>query len=78
VGTISVGAPAHLSIFSAGELVRPPANPSVARWSTDPRSRVPLLPELTPGVRLPTTLATLVDGRPVYDTGLLAAMATEA
>ena len=70
VGTISVGAPAHLAIFSAGELVRPEANPRVARWSTDPRSRVPLLPDLTPGAPLPTTLATMVDGRVVFDTGL--------
>jgi predicted amidohydrolase YtcJ len=70
VGTIMPGAPAHLAIVQAGELVRPAADPSVARWSTDPRSRVPLLPALTPGVDLPTTLATLVDGRVVYDTGV--------
>ncbi len=69
VGTIAIGAPAHLAVYAAGELVRPAANPSVARWSTDPRSRVPLLPNLTPGGPLPTTLATLVDGRVVYDTG---------
>jgi predicted amidohydrolase YtcJ len=70
VGTISVGAPAHLGIYATGELVRPAANPSVARWSTDPRSRVPLLPDLTPGMPLPQTLATIVDGRAVHDTGL--------
>ena len=55
---------------AAGELVRPAADPTVARWSTDPRSRVPLLPDLTPGVELPTTLATLVGGRIAHDTGL--------
>jgi predicted amidohydrolase YtcJ len=70
VGTIAIGAPAHLAIVDAGELVRPAANPGVARWSTDPRSRVPLLPDLTPGVTLPTTLATFVGGRIAYDTGL--------
>lgn len=70
VGTISVGAPAHLAIVEAGELVRPVADPSVARWSTDPRSRVPLLPDLTPGVPLPKTLATLIDGAVVFDSGL--------
>ena len=70
VGTISVGAPAHLAIVDAGELVRPPADPSVARWSTDPRSRVPLLPDLTPGAELPHTLTTLIDGLVVFDTGL--------
>jgi hypothetical protein len=70
VGTINLGAPAHLAIVEAGELVRPAADPRVARWSTDPRSRVPLLPDLTPGVALPRTLATLVGGRIAYDTGL--------
>lgn len=70
VGTIGVGAPAHLAVVEAGELVRPAADPSVARWSTDPRSRVPLLPDLTPGTALPTTLATLVGGRVVFDTGV--------
>src|SRR6478609_9369203 len=70
VGTISVGAPAHLAVVKTGELVRPAVDPSVARWSTDPRSRVPLLPDLTPGVTLPTTLATLVGGRIAHDTGL--------
>jgi len=32
---------------------------------------VPLLPDLTPGVALPHTIATLVDGRVVFDMGLL-------
>jgi len=31
---------------------------------------VPLLPDLTPGVELPATLATLVDGQVVFDAGL--------
>ena len=70
IGTVGVGAPAHLAIVAAGELVRPAADPKVARWSTDPRSRVPLLPDLTPGVELPATLATLVDGQVVFDAGL--------
>jgi predicted amidohydrolase YtcJ len=70
IGTISVGAPAHLAIVRAGELVRPAADPKVARWSTDPRSRVPLLPDLTPGVELPRTLATVIDGKVVFDGGL--------
>jgi predicted amidohydrolase YtcJ len=70
IGTIGVGAPAHLAVLQAGELVRPAADPKVARWSTDPRSRVPLLPDLTPGVELPHTLATIVAGRVVFDSGL--------
>ena len=71
VGTITAGAPAHLAIFATGELVRSAVDPTVARWSTDPRSRVPLLPDLTPGVALPQTLATIVSGRVVYDSGAL-------
>jgi predicted amidohydrolase YtcJ len=70
IGTIAIGAPAHLAIVAAGELVRPAGDPRVARWSTDPRSRVPLLPDLSPGAELPNTLATLVDGRVVFDTGV--------
>ena len=57
-----------------GELVRPQANEKVARWSTDPRSRVPLLPDLTPGVDLPTPLGTMADGRVTFDSGLLSAL----
>lgn len=72
IGTINLGALAHLAIVEAGELVRPTADPRVARWSTDPRSRVPLLPDLTPGVAPPRTLATLVGGRIAYDTGVFA------
>src|SRR6478752_5624460 len=71
IGTIGIGAPAHLAVLRAGELVRPVADPKVARWSTDPRSRVPLLPDLTPGVELPHTLATLVDGTVAFDSGIL-------
>jgi hypothetical protein len=70
IGTIGIGAPAHLAIVAAGDLVRPAADPKVARWSTDPRSRAPLLPDLTPGVELPRTLATIVDGLVVFDTGI--------
>ncbi len=70
VGTLAVGAPAHLAIVRAGELVRPRADPLVQRWSTDPRSRVPLLPDLSPGAPLPETLATVVAGDVVYDRGL--------
>jgi len=70
IGTLSVGAPAHLAIVHAGELVRPAGDPLVQRWSTDPRSRVPLLPDLTPGLALPRTLATVVSGRVVHDVGV--------
>lgn len=67
IGTVTVGAPADLALVRAGELVRPAADAAVARWSTDPRSRVPLLPDLSPGVDLPTTIATLAEGRVSHD-----------
>ena len=38
----------------------------VARWSTDPRSGTPGLPDLTPGRDLPVCLRTVVGGRTVY------------
>lgn len=75
VGTVTVGAPADLALVRAGELVRPAPDVVVARWSTDPRSRVPLLPDLSPGADLPTTIATFAEGRVVHDPqGLFAAV----
>jgi hypothetical protein len=38
----------------------------VARWSTDPRSGTPGLPDLTPGRDLPVCLRTVVGGRTVF------------
>ncbi len=70
IGTVSVGAAAHLAVVTAGDLVRPVVDEQVQRWSTDPRSRVPLLPALTPDAPLPITLATLIGGRVVFDSGL--------
>ena len=49
-GTLVPGAPATYAIWDAGDLeVATPAAEAVARWSTDPRSRVPALPRVTPG-----------------------------
>ncbi|MGA5466487.1 amidohydrolase [Mycobacterium sp. NPDC050041] len=48
-GTLVPGAPASYAVWDADELtVSAPAD-GVARWSTDPRSRVPALPRLAPG-----------------------------
>ncbi|MGB2921244.1 MAG: amidohydrolase, partial [Mycobacterium sp.] len=45
-GTLVPGAPASYAIWEADAFdVVAPAD-SVARWSTDPRSRVPVLPRL--------------------------------
>ena len=71
-GVLTIGAVADLAIWRAGELVRPAAAELAQRWSTDPRSRVPLLPDLSPGASLPTCVATVSAGRVIYDSGLLA------
>ncbi len=71
-GILTIGAVADLAIWQAGELIRPEAAELAQRWSTDPRSRVPLLPDLQPGAALPTCVATIAAGKISYDTGLLA------
>jgi hypothetical protein len=39
----------------------------VSRWSTDRRAAIPGLPDVAPGVDLPTCLLTVVRGRTIYD-----------
>ncbi|MBM9465898.1 amidohydrolase [Nakamurella leprariae] len=73
-GQLTAGAPADLVVADSPALVRPAADPTVARWSTDPRSGVPLLPDLAPGARLPRTVATLVDGALAHSDGSLAGL----
>jgi predicted amidohydrolase YtcJ len=52
-GTLVPGAPASYAVWDTTGLdVSAPAD-SVARWSTDPRSRVPVLPNLDPDRPLP-------------------------
>ncbi|MFE5474424.1 amidohydrolase [Nocardia sp. NPDC056541] len=65
-GTLVPGAPASYAVWDAGELVVAAAADTVQRWSTDPRSRVPGLPRLDPGVDLPTCLRTVRDGITIY------------
>ena len=74
-GVLTIGAVADLAIWRTGELYRPESAELAQRWSTDPRSRVPMLPDLTPGASLPTCVATVAAGRAVFDTGLLAGSA---
>jgi predicted amidohydrolase YtcJ len=48
-GTLAPGAPASYAVWDVGEFdVTGTPDTAVARWSTDPRSRVPALPRLTP------------------------------
>ncbi|GAA2048539.1 amidohydrolase [Williamsia deligens] len=66
LGTLVPGAPADYAIWEAGELVTAGSAESVQRWSTDPRSRTPPLPDVSPGVELPTCLRTVRGGREIY------------
>ncbi|MFE1442863.1 amidohydrolase [Streptomyces sp. NPDC058739] len=65
-GVLVPGAPADYAVWRTGELVVQAPDDRVARWSTDPRSGTPGLPDLTPGRALPVCLSTVVGGRTVY------------
>ncbi|MFI8423372.1 amidohydrolase [Streptomyces sp. NPDC085479] len=65
-GTLVPGAPADYAVWRTGDLVVQAPDDRVARWSTDPRSGTPGLPDLSPGVDLPVCLRTVVDGRTVF------------
>ena len=65
-GMLVPGAPADYAVWRTGELVVQAPDDRVARWSTDPRSGTPGLPDLTPGADLPVCLRTVVLGQTVY------------
>ncbi|MET9297518.1 amidohydrolase family protein [Streptomyces sp. NPDC003077] len=65
-GVLVPGAPADYAIWRTGDLVVQAPDERVERWSTDPRSGTPGLPDLTPGRDLPECLRTVVGGRTVY------------
>ncbi|MFF9150394.1 amidohydrolase [Streptomyces sp. NPDC014861] len=65
-GTLVPGAPADYAIWRTGDLVVQAPDDRVARWSTDPRSGTPGLPDLSPGVDLPVCLRTVVYGQTVF------------
>jgi predicted amidohydrolase YtcJ len=65
-GTLVPGAPASLAVWAPTELIVQAPDEIIRNWSTDPRSGVPGLPDLTPGRELPRCLATVVNGRPVF------------
>ncbi|MEU6082468.1 amidohydrolase [Streptomyces sp. NPDC047108] len=65
-GTLVPGAPADYVVWRTGELVVQAPDERVARWSTDPRSGTPGLPDLTPGTDLPEVLRTVVGGHTVF------------
>ncbi|QOV39692.1 amidohydrolase [Streptomyces ferrugineus] len=65
-GVLVPGAPADYAVWRTDELVVQAPDDRVARWSTDPRSGTPGLPDLTPGRGLPVCLRTVVGGRTVF------------
>ncbi|WP_380168100.1 amidohydrolase [Jannaschia sp. R86511] len=67
-GVLVPGAPADLAVWEAGELVVQAPDDRIQAWSTDPRSRVPALPDVAPGAPRPRCLRTVAAGRVVHDT----------
>ncbi|MFH7594714.1 amidohydrolase [Streptomyces racemochromogenes] len=65
-GILVPGAPADYAVWETGALVVQAPDDRVARWSTDPRSGTPGLPDLSPGAELPVCLKTVVGGREVF------------
>ncbi|MFE6285468.1 amidohydrolase [Streptomyces sp. NPDC057877] len=65
-GVLVPGAPADYAVWRTGDLVVQAPDDRVARWSTDPRSGTPGLPDLSPGSELPVCLRTVVGGRTVF------------
>ncbi|WP_327436239.1 amidohydrolase family protein [Streptomyces sp. NBC_01201] len=65
-GVLVPGAPADYAVWRTGDLLVQAPDDRVARWSTDPRSGTPGLPDLTPGADLPVCLRTVVFGQNVY------------
>jgi hypothetical protein len=54
-------------VWEVDELVVAGSHEKVQRWSTDPRSRVPALPDVSPGAALPRCVRTVHRGRTLYD-----------
>ncbi|MET9531678.1 MULTISPECIES: amidohydrolase [unclassified Streptomyces] len=65
-GVLVPGAPADYAVWRTADLVVQAPDDRVARWSTDPRSGTPGLPDLTPGAELPVCLRTVVFGQTVF------------
>lgn len=65
-GTLVPGAPAHYAVWDVDELVVAASSEGVQRWSTDPRSRVPALPDVSPDATLPVCVETVSGGRTIF------------
>ena len=64
-GTLQTGIPATFVLWEPWDLTVRSHTEGVELWSTDPRSRTPLLPDLDQGT--PRALRTVVEGRIVHD-----------
>ena len=67
-GELRVGAPAHLAVWRADELVVQAADGRFSAWSTDARAGTPVLPSLAPDAAPPVCLRTVRSGITLYDT----------
>jgi predicted amidohydrolase YtcJ len=65
-GTLVPGAPASYAVWQTDQLEVSAPGDAVARWSTDPRSRVPALPRLGPDDRLPHCVQTVHRGAVIH------------
>lgn len=65
-GVLVPGAPADYAVWRTGALLVQAPDDRVARWSTDPRSGTPGLPDLTPGGDVPVCQRTVVGGHTVF------------
>ncbi|KJK46532.1 amidohydrolase [Lentzea aerocolonigenes] len=64
-GTLQPGAPATYAVWETGDLVVAASDSRVQRWSTDPRSGVPGLPDLTGPA--PVCVRTVLNGRTIHE-----------
>ena len=71
LGVLQPGAPASFALWSTGELIAKAADDAVQRWSTDPRSGVPPMPDLEGPA--PQCLAVVDRGELLFDSGILGA-----
>jgi predicted amidohydrolase YtcJ len=66
MGSLVPGAPASYAVWDIGELEASVSSAAVRRWSTDSRSRVPVLPRLSPTDPLPRCRQTVHRGTVIY------------
>jgi predicted amidohydrolase YtcJ len=66
IGSLVPGAPASYAVWDVGELDVNVPSDAVRRWSTDPRSRLPVLPRLGPTDALPRCRQTVHRGAVIH------------